>query len=128
MINLLDLIGRVMVSAIFLFSGINKIFNYAGTVGWMEGYGIPGILLVPAIVIEILFPILIIIGYQTRVAAVGLFLFSLVTALIFHLDFGNQMQVIAFLKNIGLAGGMLFLIINGTKDFSFEKKKKYVRL
>ena len=128
MINLLDLIGRVMVSAIFLFSGINKIFNYAGTVGWMEGYGIPGILLVPAIVIEILFPILIIIGYQTRVAAGGLFLFSLVTALIFHLDFGNQMQVIAFLKNIGLAGGMLFLIINGTKDFSFEKKKKYVRL
>ena len=128
MINLLDLIGRVMVSAIFLFSGINKIFNYAGTVGWMEGYGIPGILLIPAIVIEIFFPIMIIVGYQTRVAAGGLLLFSLVTAFIFHLDFGNQMQVIAFLKNIGLAGGMLFLIVNGSKDFSLEKKKKYVRL
>ena len=128
MINLLDLIGRVMVSAIFLFSGINKIFNYAGTVGWMEGYSIPGILLIPAIVIEIFFPIMIIVGYQTRVAAGGLLLFSLVTAFIFHLDFGNQMQVIAFLKNIGLAGGMLFLIVNGSKDFSLEKKKKYVRL
>ena len=59
MINLLDLIGRIMVSAIFLFSGINKILNYTGTVGWMEGYGIPGILLIPAIVIEIFFPITI---------------------------------------------------------------------
>jgi|TARA_A100001015_G_C14749982_1_gene617150 putative oxidoreductase len=128
MINFLDLIGRIMISAIFLFSGINKILNYDGTVGWMEGYGIPGMLLIPAIIIEIIFPIFIIVGYQTRIAASGLLLFSLLTAFIFHLDFGNQMQVIAFLKNIGLAGGMLFLIINGTKDFSFEKKKKYVRL
>ncbi len=128
MINFLDLIGRIMISAIFLFSGINKILNYDGTVGWMEGYGIPGILLIPAIIIEIIFPIFIIVGYQTRIAAGGLLLFSLLTAFIFHFDFGNQMQVIAFLKNIGLAGGMLFLIINGTKDFSFEKKKKYVRL
>ena len=117
-----------MVSAIFLFSGINKILNYDGTVGWMEGYGIPGVLLIPAIIIEIIFPILIIVGYQTRIAACGLLLFSLLTAFIFHLDFSNQMQVIAFLKNVGLAGGMLFLVVNGAKDFSLEKKKKYVRL
>ena len=128
MINFLDLIGRIMISAIFLFSGINKILNYDGTVGWMEGYGIPGMLLIPAIIIEIIFPIFIIVGYQTRIAAGGLLLFSLLTAFIFHFDFGNQMQVIAFLKNIGLAGGMLFLIVNGSKDFSLEKKKKYVRL
>ena len=117
-----------MISAIFLFSGINKILNYYGTVGWMEGYGIPGILLIPAIVIEIIFPILIIVGYKTKIAASGLLLFSLLTAFIFHFDFGNQMQIIAFLKNVGLAGGMLFLAINGSKDFSLEKKKKYVRL
>ena len=128
MLNLFDLIGRIMISAIFLFSGINKILNYSGTANWMEGFGVPGILLIPAIIIEILFPILIIIGYQIRIAAGGLLLFSVVTAFIFHLDFGNQMQVIAFLKNIGLAGGMLFLIVNGARDFSLEKKKKYVRL
>ena len=115
-------------SAIFLFSGINKIFNYNGTVVWMESYGILGILLIPAIFIEIIFPILIIVGYKTKIAAGGLLLFSLLTAFIFHFDFGNQMQIIAFLKNIGLAGGMLFLVINGSKDFSLEKKKKYVRL
>ena len=128
MINFFDLIGRIMVSAIFLFSGINKTLNYDGTVGWMEGYGIPGVLLIPAIIIEIIFPILIIVGYQTRIAASGLLLFSLLTAFIFHLDFSNQMQVIAFLKNVGLAGGMLFLVVHGAKDFSLEKKKKYVRL
>ena len=128
MANLFDLIGRVMISAIFLFSGISKIFNYDGTIGWMEGYGMPGILLIPAIIIEILFPLMIIVGYQTRIAAGGLLLFSLFTAFIFHLDFSNQMQIIAFLKNVGLAGGMLFLVVHGAKDFSLEKKKKYVRL
>ena len=128
MANLFDLIGRVMISAIFLFSGISKIFNYDGTIGWMEGYGMPGILLIPAISVEILFPLMIIVGYQTRIAAGGLLLFSLLTAFIFHLDFSNQMQIIAFLKNVGLAGGMLFLVVHGAKDFSLEKKKKYVRL
>ena len=128
MTNFFDLIGRIMISAIFLFSGINKILNYDSTVGWMEGYGIPGILLIPAIIIEILFPLMVIIGYQTRIAAGGLLLFSLSTAFIFHFDFSDQMQVIAFLKNVGLAGGMLFLVVNGAKDISLEKKKKYVRL
>ena len=123
MANFFDLVGRIMISAIFLFSGINKIFSYDGTVGWMESFGMPGFLLVPAIIIEILFPLMIIIGYKTRIAAGGLLLFSLLTAVIFHLDFSNQMQVIQFLKNIGLAGGMLFLVVNGAKDFSMEKKK-----
>ena len=123
MANFFDLIGRIMISAIFLFSGINKIFNYDGTVGWMEGFGMPGFLLIPAIIIEILFPLMIIVGYKTRIAAGGLLLFSLLTAFIFHFDFSNQMQVISFLKNIGLAGGMLFLVVHGAKDFSMEKKK-----
>ena len=128
MSNFLDLIGRAFISGIFLFSGINKIFNFEGTIDWMEGYGVPGILLFPAIAVEILFPILIIIGYKTRIAAGALFLFCLITAFIFHFDFSNQMQIIAFLKNIGLAGGLIFLIINGSRDYSLEKKKQYVRL
>ena len=128
MANFFDLIGRIMISAIFLFSGINKFFNFDGTVDWMEGFGIPGFLLVAAIIIEILFTLMIIVGYKTRIAGGGLLIFSLLTAFMFHLDFSTQMQVIAFLKNIGLAGGMLFLVVHGAKDFSMEKKKKYVRL
>jgi putative oxidoreductase len=128
MSNLLDLIGRVFISSIFLFSGINKIFQFNGTVEWMESFGVPGFLLIPAIVIEILLPILIIIGYQTKFAAVILALFCIITGFIFHFDLSNQMQTIALLKNLGLAGGLFFLIINGPKGFVLLKKKKYVRL
>ena len=126
--NFFDLIGRIFISSIFLFSGINKILNFDNTIQWMESYGLNGMLLYPAIILEIVMPILIIVGYQTKIAAILLLLFSITTALIFHNDLSNQMQLIAFLKNIGLAGGLLFLIINGTKDWSLEKKKKYFRL
>ena len=127
MINLFDLIARIFISSIFLISGVNKIFSSDNTVQWMESFGVNGILLYPTIIIEIVMPLLIIVGYQTRFAAVLLLLFCISTALIFHNDLSNQMQLIAFLKNIGLSGGLLFLIINGTKDWSLEKKKKNVR-
>ena len=128
MANLFDLIGRIFISLVFLLSGYNKIFNYDNTISWMEGFGIPGFLLWPAIVLEILLPIFIIIGYRTQISAIILAMFCLATALIFHYDFANQMQTIAFLKNLGLAGGFLFIATNGPKEWAIEKKKKYVRL
>ena len=128
MANLFDFIGRIFISSIFLLSGYNKIFNYGDTVLWMEGFGIPGFLLWPAIVLEIILPILIIIGYQTRISAMLLAAFCIATAVIFHLDFANQMQTISFLKNFALAGGFLFIAVHGPKEWSVERKKKYVRL
>lgn len=128
MANLFDLIGRIFISSIFLLSGFNKIFNYENTITWMEGFGVPGFLLWPAIVLEIIFPILIIIGYKTQISAILLAIFSIVTAMIFHLDFSNQMQTISFLKNFALAGGFLFIAVHGPKDWSVDRKKKYVRL
>ena len=122
MIKIFDLIGRVFISGIFLLSGYNKIVNYDGTIGWMESFGLPGFLLIPAIILEILAPLLIIIGYQTRIAAGTLSLFCIATAVIFHTDFSNQMQLIAFMKNIALAGGFLFLVVNGAKGFCLDKK------
>jgi len=128
MANLIDLIGRILISALFLISAYNKIFSIDGSMSWMEGFGVPGFLLYPAIVLEIILPLCIIIGYQARIAAGFLAIFCMATAFIFHLDFTDPMQKISFLKNIGLAGGFLFIIANGTKDWSFDKKKKYVRL
>ena len=122
MTNILDLVGRVFISLVFLLSGINKIGNYEGSVGWMESFGMPGILLIPAIILEIVAPILIIIGYKVKIAAALLSVFCIVTALIFHTDFSNQMQFVSFMKNISIAGGFLFLVINDTKDFSLERK------
>ena len=122
MTNILDLVARILISALFLLNGVFKISNYDGTVGWMEGFGIPGILIIPAIILEIVGPILIVLGYRAKIAAGLLSLFCIATAVIFHNDFSDQMQLGSFLKNIALAGGFLFIFINGTKDFSLDRK------
>ena len=128
MANLIDLLGRLLISALFLISAYNKIFSIDGTMSWMEGYGIPGLLLYPTIAIEIILPLFVIIGYQARISAGLLAIFCIATALLFHFDFVDQMQTIAFLKNLGLAGGFLFIVANGTRDWSVDREKKYVRL
>ena len=122
MTNILDLVGRIFISLVFLLSGINKIGNYEGTVGWMESLGMSGFFLIPAIILEIGAPILIMVGYKVKISAALLSLFCVTTAVIFHNDFSNQMQFISFMKNIGLAGGFLFLVVNGAKDISLDKK------
>ena len=124
MSNLIDFIGRLLISALFLLSAYNKIFSIDGTMSWMEGFGIPGLLLYPTIALEIILPLFIIIGYNAGLLAI----FCVITAFIFHYDFVDQIQIIAFLKNIGLAGGFLFVVANGTKEWSIDNKKKYVRL
>ena len=122
MSNILDLVGRIFISLVFLLSGINKIGNYEGTIQWMESLGMPGIFIIPAIILELVAPILIMIGYKVKISAALLSIFCVTTAVIFHNDFSNQMQFISFMKNIALAGGFLFIVVNGAKDFSLDKK------
>ena len=86
----------------------------------VDGGGARG--LIPAIILEIVAPILIIIGYQTKIAAAALSVFCIATAIIFHNNLGDQMQFIAFMKNIALAGGFLFLVVNGAKGYCLDKK------
>ena len=128
MANLIDLVGRILISALFLISAYSKIFSIDGSMSWMEGFGIPGVLLYPTIALEIILPLCIIIGYKARIIAGLLAIFCLATAFIFHMDFVYPIQKIAFLKNFGLAGGFLFIVANGTKEWAVDKKKKYVRL
>ena len=128
MANVLDLVGRIFISALFLISAFNKIFNLDGSIGWMEGFGVPCFLIFPAIAVEIILPVLVIVGYRARLAAGVLAVFCLMTAFLFHFDFADQSQLVSFLKNIGLAGGFLFIVANGTKDWAVDKEKKYVRL
>ena len=128
MSNLIDFIGRLLISALFLLSAYNKILSIDGTMSWMEGYEVPGFLLYPTIALEIILPLFIIIGFQARISAGLLAIFCIVTAFVFHYDFANQMQTISFLKNVGLAGGFLFIVANGTKEWSVDREKKYVRL
>ena len=90
----------ILISLIFLISGINKIQNYYETVDWMEGFGVPGIFIIPAIILEIIAPILIIIGYYVKLSSILLALFCITTAIIFSNDFTDQMQTIGFLKKL----------------------------
>ena len=128
MANLIDLLGRLLISALFLISAYNKIFSIDGTMGWMEGFGVPGFLIYPTILLEIILPLFVIVGYKAKISSAVLAIFCLATAFIFHFDFLDQIQTILFLKNIGLAGGFLFIVANGTKDWSIDREKKFVRL
>jgi len=120
MSNLVDLISRIFLSLVFLVNSYSKMTNIDGTIGWMEMYGLPGIFIYPAIVLELLAPILLIIGYYVRLSSVALGLFCLATAVIFLNDFSDPMTLTNFLKNIALAGGLFILAINGPKKFSLD--------
>ena len=118
----IEVLGRIFLSAIFLINGVGKIFNYEETIQYMENFNVSGNLIIPAIIVEILFPILLIIGYQTRFSALVLSLFTLTLAVIFHTDFSNQMQLISFLKNIAIAGGFLIIFARGAGKYSIDHK------
>ena len=122
--HIVEILGRILLSAIFLINGIGKIFNYEGTIQYMENFDVPGYLIIPAIIVEILFPILLIIGYYTKFSALVLSLFTLALAVIFHTDFSNQMQLMSFLKNIAIAGGFLIIFVCGPGKYSLDHKLK----
>ena len=122
--HIVEILGRLLLSAIFLINGIGKIFNYEGTIQYMENFDVPGYLIIPAITVEILFPILLILGYYTKFSALVLSLFTLVLAVIFHMDFSNQMQLMSFLKNIAIAGGFLIIFVYGPGKYSLDHKLK----
>ena len=104
-----NLAGRILLAQIFLIAGINKLSAYAATQGYMETMGVPGALLPLVIGLELGGAIALIAGWKTPWAAVALAGFSVVSAIIFHADFSDQMQTIMFMKNIAIAGGLLVL-------------------
>ena len=120
--QLIQVLGRIFLSTIFLIEGMNKIFNYEGTIEYMENFNVPEYLAIPAIIVEILFPLLLIVGYQTKISALVLAIFTLATALIFHTDFTSQMQLTSFLKNFAIAGGFLIIFVNGAGKYSIDHK------
>lgn len=115
-----DLPARAGLSAIFILSGIGKISAFAATQGYMEAFGLPGILLAPTIVFEIGAGAALLLGLGTRYVAVLLAGFTLVTALVFHRDFADQVQQIMFLKNVAMAGGLLLMAKTGAPDLSLD--------
>ena len=121
--NVSELAGRSLLSVLFLLSGLGKIGAYAGTAAYMASVGVPAALLPVVIATEILGAIAIILGWQTRVAALLLAGYSLLAALIFHANFANQIEMIMFLKNVSIAGGFLLLVANGAGALSVDRRR-----
>ena len=117
-----DILGRIFLSTIFIIEGLRKLFFQEQTIEFMEAYGVPAILFIPSVIVEILFPLLIIVGYKTKVASLVMILFILTVTIIFHTDFSNEMQLIAFLKNIAIAGGFLIIFTKSTGKYSIDYK------
>ena len=125
---IVELFGRIFLSALFLIEGFGKISMQEDVIIYMESYGVPGILFVPATVLEILFPLLLIVGYKTKWAASVMALFTFTVAIIFHTDFSEGMQMILFLKDIAIAGGFMIIVAYGPSkislDYYFNSKKE----
>ena len=118
--HIIDVLGRILLSSLFLIEGVRKFFFQEETIMYMEEYGVPEIFFFPSLILEILFPILLIIGYKTRFSALIMALFTLAVAIIFHTDFQNQMELIIFLKDIAIAGGFLIIAANEPKICSID--------
>ena len=117
-------LGRLLISFMFLMSGLNKAGNYSNTSGWMESMGVSSSILPLVILLEIIGAFAIIIGWHTKITAFLLAGFSIISALIFHSDFSNQVEMIMFMKNIAIAGGFLILLANGAGNYSLDNRKK----
>ena len=129
--NLLTLLGRVLLVALFLPAGISKITGFAGTAGWIASVGLPApqLATVVAILVEVVGSAALLVGFQTRVAALVLAVFTLVATVIFHafwsLPADQQMiQQLMFFKNFAVIGGLLVLAASGPGAFSIEGRKQ----
>ena len=116
-------LGRMMLALIFILAGVGKIMDPAGTMGYMQSVGLPGALLWPTIALEVLGGLAVAVGFKTRYAAIALAIFTIATAVIFHRNFADQMQMIMFLKNIAIAGGLLLLAVGGRTAYSMDNRR-----
>lgn len=118
-----QLVARIFLGQIFLLSGFFKISGYEGTQGYMEAMGLPGMLLPLVILLEVGGGLAIVAGWQTRLVSMVLAAFTLVAAVIFHSNLSDQMQMIMFMKNIAITGGLMLLAVHGAGGYSLDSRR-----
>ena len=121
---IIEFFARIFLSLLFLIEGIRKISIQESVIMYMEDYGVPGILFIPSIILEILFPLMIIVGYKTKLAALILSIFTFAVAIIFHTDFYEDMQIVFFLKDLAIAGGFMMIFFYGANKISLDNYLK----
>ena len=125
--HIVEVLGRIFISSLFIVEAIRKFFSPDEGMIYMSDYGVPEILFYPSLIFEFVVPLILIAGFKTRFFASLLFLFVLSVTVIFHTDFSNNMQMISFLKNLAIMGGLLIIISNKPQmcsiDYYLKSKK-----
>ena len=119
------LIARILLSFMFIMAGLQKFTDIAGTAGYISSVGLPAATALAwlAALFETLVGLAVLIGFQTRIAALGLAAFCVFTAVVFHADFSDQMQIASFMKNFTVAGGLLALFVAGAGSISIDGRR-----
>ena len=118
----MEFVGRVLIAQVFIIAGLSKIPNYADTWSFMVSTGVPGGLLPMVILLEVIGGLALLCGIQTRFIAVVLAMFSLITAFVFHNNFADQLQLMMFIKNIAISGGLIMLAASAANAFSVDAR------
>lgn len=121
-----SVLGRVLLSHIFIISGIGKATNPAGTIGYIQSVGapLPEVAYAIALFVELVLGVALLVGYQARWAAAGIALFTVATAFLFHFNLADQMQQIMFLKNLTITGGLLLVVAFGAGAYSMDNRHR----
>jgi putative oxidoreductase len=115
------LLARLFLAAMFIPAGLSKTADVAGLSGYIASGGLPGFLAWPTIVFEVLLGLSMLIGFQARIMAFLGAGFCMVTALLYHNDFADVMQMQAFFKNLGVAGAFLMIFAHGAGKLAIDK-------
>ena len=120
-------VGRLGLSLIFILSGIGKLMAWHATEKVLIAHGLPPGLLPLVVFAELGGGLAVLCGLLTRWAAVGLFVYTLLAAMIFHNNFADHEQWINFMKNFAIAGGFLVLVVHGAGGLSIDAWRRYRR-
>lgn len=119
------LIGRVLLSVIFIQAGISKLMDVSGTIGYFQGLGLPlsSLVIWPVILIELVGGLLILTGFYTRIAAAVLAVFCIFAAFTGHSNWANLMEFQAFMKDIAMSGGLIYVAAAGAGIISLDTRR-----
>ena len=116
------LVARILLAVLFVMGGIGKLGDVAGFAGYMASGGVPGFLAWPVIIFELALGASLILGYQARIMALLGAGFCVLAGILYHFAPADQMQMISFMKNLGIAGGLLMVFVHGAGPFAIDKK------